>query len=242
MANKPIVELAHSHKTSYLIGMNIFNFWKRKTVDDLQTSHHFNYRSLRQRIKILIIDDVEFQYLETIRRHGYNPTYVKDIDDIALVESYDVILCDIKGVGKQFGSKYEGAHIIMEIHKSYPFKIIIGYTGHQFDAEYNKFFSICDVMVKKDVDSDNWIEKLDDAIQKSTDPIYQWQKLHMLLCKKRTSAKLIAKIEDNFVRSLENGRIKFPNSAVSLEVNDDVKNILNNLAASSIFNIIASTL
>lgn len=214
-------------------------FWKRMTIDDLVVEEPPELRSLRARIPILIIDDEEFVYIDVIRNHGYNPKHVTGIEDIYFVKAYEVILCDIKGVGKTFGSSFEGAHIINEIRKTYPHKIIIGYTGQQFDADYNKFFSMCDSMVKKDIDSDEWIEKLDDAILKSIDPISQWKKIHMTLCDRNVPTKVISEIEHNFVKSKKNKREKFPSNKVMSMVNDHIKTILLNLSSSAIFNLIS---
>lgn len=91
--------------------------WTRRTISELDSPTHINFVSLRPRIRLLIIDDDDFPYMECLRRHGYSPTHVKDIDNIIDVEPYEIILCDIQGVGKKFGSRFEGAHLISEIKK-----------------------------------------------------------------------------------------------------------------------------
>lgn len=127
----------------------------------------------------------------------------------------------------------------MRLKKSYPFKIVIGYSGHQFDTSYNNFFKLCDSIVKKDISSDDWIEELDSAISKSIDPKYQWKKLHMMLCEKNVPSKAVIKIEDNFVRKIKAEVEEFPTVDIKKKVSEDVRNILSSLAGSSIFHLLS---
>lgn len=103
----------------------------------------------RINIPILVIDDNEFEYLQHLKNHRFDLTYFDDIQSIESTKEYEIILCDINGVGKKFKSKYEGAHVISEIHKKYPFKTIIAYTGHTHDPSYNRFFKLADYNLQK---------------------------------------------------------------------------------------------
>ncbi|MGN0402458.1 MAG: hypothetical protein ACI4HQ_09410, partial [Acetatifactor sp.] len=56
---------------------------------------------LRKRIDILVIDDEEFTPSIFLSNNNFRLTYKKDIDNVKDVSEYPIILCDIRGVGKQ---------------------------------------------------------------------------------------------------------------------------------------------
>lgn len=78
--------------------------------------------SNRNLVPIVCIDDQGMQYDQILINHGFNLKVLSDITDIRAVSDYPIVICDIKGIGKSFGSKFEGGHIIEEIHKNYPEK------------------------------------------------------------------------------------------------------------------------
>src|SRR4051812_32693639 len=123
--------------------MSFIIFGRPKQVSDLK-DHTINHSagSLRSQIPILVVDDQEFPYLEVLRQHGFNLTFFNDISDVRQVNNFPVVVCDIKGVGKSFKSKYEGAHVIAEIKKYFPTKILIAFTAHMFDSSFNKYFAM----------------------------------------------------------------------------------------------------
>jgi hypothetical protein len=89
-------------------------------------------RILKQKTHIAVIDDEPFHRLEQLRTHGFNITELGDIKAIDQVGSYPIVVCDIKGVGKAFGSPLEGAHVLSEIRKTYPDKYLITFSGATF--------------------------------------------------------------------------------------------------------------
>lgn len=60
-------------------------------------------KTLRRNANILIIDDNTFFAENYLLANGFCIQHKKDIDTIADVEPYDIILCDISGVGKNLG-------------------------------------------------------------------------------------------------------------------------------------------
>ena len=80
-----------------------------------------NIVELRKYVNMLIIDDNEFAPENFLRANGYQVQHKLDIDTIKDVEAYDIILCDIAGIGKKLGYAKEGAYIIKQIHASYDF-------------------------------------------------------------------------------------------------------------------------
>lgn len=220
-----------------------FYFGKPKNISDLNSLQFKMEKVERRNIPILIIDDNEFEYLEILRNHGFSLTHSKDIDSIESVKAYEIILCDIKGVGKKFGSKYEGAHIIAEIRKKYPFKILIAYSALSHNPSYNSYFKLADDMMKKDSDSDEWIELLDYSIKKVTDVVMKWEKIRNYMIKKNISLFTITRLEDEYVtKLLKNGKVEgFPSDKLLKEIPKDMRAIFQSFTASILFKLIIGT-
>ena len=192
----------------------------------------------RERIPIAVIDDEPFEYLDILRHHDFNIKTFNDITDIKAVHTYAIVLCDIKGIGKAFNSKFEGAHIISEMRKYYPAKIIIAYSGHQFDPSYNKYFQMSDFVLKKDIDSDDWIEKLDEALRIAVDPINQWYRIRDYLLSHEIPLYTLLKLEDEYVKRILNNTSKFPSDKILTSLPQDVKTVLLNFTSSILFKIL----
>ncbi len=162
-----------------------------------------NAMELRQYAHMLVIDDNEFIHEKHLKNNGYQLQHKTDIDTIKDVEPYDIVLCDISGVGKKLGYDKEGAFIIKEIAENYPNKRIIAYTANTYNPEYNEFFSMADFVATKDMGIDDWICALDSQVRKSIDPVEQWKKIRDYLIKNGVSTLNIVKIEDRFVDSVK---------------------------------------
>lgn len=157
---------------------------------------------LRKHVNMLVIDDNDFVPEKFLMANGYQINHKADIETIKDVEPYDIILCDISGVGKKLGYTKEGAFIIREIHANYPNKRIIAYTSNTYNADYNQFFSMADFVASKDLGIDNWIDVLDDQVRKSIDPIAQWKKIRSYMMENEVSTVTIARIEDKYVEAV----------------------------------------
>ena len=219
---------------------NFYHFGKPYSIKDLDVPSLKLKNIERINIPILIIDDNEFEFLQHLKNHRFDITYFEDIPSIESAKEYEIILCDINGVGKKFKSKYEGAHVIAEIHKKYPFKTLIAYTGHTHDPSFNRFFKLADFKYKKDIDGDEWVEKLDQAIDLTTNPQKKWTKLRDFLIANDVSMFEIVKLENEYVKGILSGdNLKdFPSKKLSSEINPDVRAVLQSFTASVIFKLI----
>lgn len=176
------------------------------TISDLADEAGLNLptiRELRKSVKVLVIDDNEFLYKETLQSNGYFVTRKNDISSIEEVAGFDIILCDITGVGIELGFTRGGASIIQEVRKNYPSKVIVAYTAHTYDAEFNQYFSIADFVAPKEYSPDEWIDTLDMLLSKSINPINQWNRMRNDLLEKGVSTLTVAKIEDKFVTAFK---------------------------------------
>jgi hypothetical protein len=208
-----------------------------KSIKDLNKPSLKLNKVDRIKVPVLVIDDNEFEYLEHLKNHRFDITYFSDIQSIESAKEYEVILCDINGVGKIFDSKYEGAHVISELYKKYPFKTIIAYTGYTHDPTYNKFFRLADYVFKKDLDGDEWVENLDNAIESAVNPQKKWLKLRDFLIKNNVSLFEIVKLENEYVNNIISGKdlANFPTTKLNNEIDKDIRAVIQSFTASIIF-------
>lgn len=219
-----------------------YTFGTPKNITQLNTPNLRLKGVERNEVKIAIIDDEPFAYLEELKFHGFNISHFPDIDTIDSLLAYEIILCDIKGVGKKFKSKYEGAHVMKEINKKYPFKTIIAYTGYTYDPNFNTYLKIADYVFKKDLDQDEWIEQLDSAIKLATDPIKRWIKIRDYLLEQEVSLFNLAMLEDEYVSLLMDKKdlSNFPSSKTTKNMPQDLRAVLQSFTASILFKLIIS--
>ena len=217
-------------------------FGKPKQIADLKVIARPPLGTLRERVPIVAIDDKGFVYLNVLRNHGFNIKELLDVTDVKAVESYSIVICDVRGVGKAFGSGFEGAHVISEIKKHYPNKILIVYTGEMFDASYNQYFALCDWSMKKDAQSEDWVNILDNAIAAFLDPIDQWKKVRSYLINLDVPTIRLAELEDHYVKSILKKQTPFQNEKQLIDLPDMAKSVLIRVAAGSAIKLLEAHL
>ena len=99
------------------MGFPSFFFIKYKLSDLVEVTalQNMTIAELRNKVEILVIDDQDFAAEEYLIKNGFRIVHKRDIDNIRDVSAYAVVLCDIRGVGKNLGSTKEGAFVIKEI-------------------------------------------------------------------------------------------------------------------------------
>jgi hypothetical protein len=212
--------------------------WKTRDLSALNTIVQTSQVD-RSSVSILCIDDKGLEYENIIRNHNFNIRVLNDIEDLKAVSDYPVIICDIKGIGNKFGSKYEGGHIIEEIKSRYPEKVVIAYTGQQFDATYNRFFSMADFTLTKDIDSDVWVSILDETIKKVVSPIEQWKRMRAFLIERDVPLETVFLLEQEFIDAvLSKDKSKFAKGSTLKNVAADIRAVIQSFVASILFKMV----
>lgn len=224
--------------------------WGRfKSIDDLKELirlHELESRinEKRKSFKILAIDDEEFTYLENLERHQFNITHVKDITAIAGVEPFQIILCDLVGVGKKLNPVLQGAHLIGEIKKNYPEKVAIAYTGGPNTDLMVSSLKVADSYIKKDASIDEWCNILDNSILQLANPVSVWKKYRVRLLDAGITPTELIYLENDFVTSFETGPNAFKGAlqrrSESLGLGNEVKTLINSLAANALFSLLVN--
>ena len=213
-----------------------------KNILDLNQPQFKLQKVDRNDVKMALIDNEPFEYLEDLKFHGFNITYFPDVEAIESLLAYEVVLCDIKGVGQKFNSKYEGAHVMKELNLKYPFKTIFAFTGYSYDPTYNSYLSVVDNVLKKDIDQDEWIEALDLSIELSTDPIKRWSKIRDFLLSRDVSLFNLTKLENEYVRIFlrKEDLSNFPSKGATKGMPQDLRAVLQSFTASLIFKLLVA--
>lgn len=192
--------------------MGICNLYYIKyQIDDLKANQilkQVSISKLKREFDILVIDDDEFPLLTDLQKHEFNIAYRQDISDIKDVEPYQIILCDINGVGKFLGSDSDGAYLGYQIKNKYPEKIVISYTADNTSVKNQKYIGAVDEIIPKGTSIEDWASLLDNTIKGFADPIKAWKKIQSQLIDANVSTKEIAKIEHRYVRAVKTSNLK----------------------------------
>ena len=211
---------------------------KRYTIKDLNTPSRKIKSASRDRFKIAIIDDEDFVFLEELRKRGFDIRKYDDALDLQMFDSYPIIICDIKGVGKDFKSPMGGAFLIRELKKKYPLKAYAAYTGSTYDISINNYLEGVSI-IKKDIEIDDWCIEIDNLIRNISDPKEVWLKIRDILLKEEVDLISLANLEDEYVDIIlnKNGDFhNFPSAKKENTLNPDVRAVVQSLVAGIILN------
>ena len=162
--------------------------------------------TIKKLTEILVIDDKEFVFLEALRKHELSIQQKYDLTHLSDASEYDIILCDIRGVGKFLESDYEGANLIKALKNKYPNKIILAYTANEYDASFQKYLDYADGIAPKGAYGlEDWVSLLEETLNDCADPVKQWERTRKLLLKANVSTIDVAKYESQYVKAIKNG-------------------------------------
>lgn len=208
-------------------------------IDDLVGDGSITPKSisqLKQEVKILVIDDNEFAFLAPLSKYEFRMTQKNDLTTLDDAEAYDVILCDIRGVGKFLASDYDGAMLIQQLKGKYPEKIIVAYSADGYSLNYQKYLNCADRIVPKgDYGIEEWIELLQDIMQEMSNPQKQWLKLRDSLFDRGVSTGEVAEIESKYVESIKRGN---SDSIKHVAIDDGVKRIIIDFIAAVVSKLV----
>ncbi len=220
---------------SYKSALEIRDFAKqnnlRKTKADIRGS-----------VKIAVIDDEKFVALNNLKSHGYDVAELPDISRIQEISEYDIILCDLMGVGKNFDANAGGGSIIREIKKNYPTKFVIAYTGARANSsEAILAKESCDGFLKKDADMSEWTDTLDQCVEHLLDPYLMWRDARQQLLEIETDIREVVRLENAYVKAVLSRDKSFSELRSRVrraDLSGNAKAIIQSLVASTIYGFI----
>lgn len=137
-------------------------------------------------IKITIIDDEPFPWIDAIENRGclvqYYTDYTKSIiqsnqkNKAIKVGHSDIIICDINKVGSIIYPNLDGVGVIEDLRRKHPFHVIIAYTGNPkaIHAKLKKQTALDGIMVK-DWGIEDFLLNLDDFLAIYKHPSQRWE-------------------------------------------------------------------
>lgn len=208
--------------------MAFLTFGHPKTITDLRSVVGTRHKPERKDVKIVVIDNDPFPYIDILRNHNFNIEQLPDLETLASISTYDIVLCDVQDVGQKFSETYQGAYLVKEIRKKYPFKYIISYTAFDNDARYTALLKSADDSIKKDEDTEVWVSKIDSAIESVYDVEEQWYKIRDYLLSQKVSMFQVALLENEFVCRIQKKKSfdDFPTAQRNFQIDKDAKDIL----------------
>lgn len=180
-----------------------FSKRKSKYESAMNLIYDRNIHTLRNKVKILIVDDEDFDLIDILRERKYNIYCKRDISYAIEAEPFDIVVIDIKGVAKALGSGMEGFAIAKEIKTRYPSKQVWCYSGSLIKPEVSEKLKEIDGYIQKDTELDKWAEKLDGIIERYCSNEYQEEVLVGQLRRYQVSEPEITKILAEYKIGLE---------------------------------------
>lgn len=157
----------------------------------------------RKNIKILFIDDEGYD-TEPLKRIGFldvNKQYeYTQIDDY---EKYDIIFCDINGIGKEIDEKFQGAALAKIIKTTYPNKVVIIFSAKQQYLDMLKYGKDVDEIIAKNIQISDLTALIDKYIKKLSDPVEYWKEARRKLLAQNVSTKTVCELEHYYVKSFK---------------------------------------
>ncbi len=208
------------------------------SIDDLKNEMIKKRTDLiknREKIRICVLDNDGFDS-QQLKKIGYKNIDVREsFDNINDFSDYNVILCDVDGIGANFNPKKQGIAIAEQIYQSYYPNIQIAiYTGKELNNyEYKEIDGV--KVIKKNIPSSVLTNEIDDICSIFWDPIKAWKSLEKHFHNKGLPNKEIAILEDIFVRSSLSGGENYYLKRSKILENTKFKEILETITGLTLF-------
>lgn len=160
--------------------------------------------ALKAITKILVLDDDGFVFMDSLRRSEFSIEHRQDIQALSDVAEYDIVLCDIRGVGRFLNSQYEGAYLVKKIKEKYPNKIVISYTANDYSPDYQEYLKYADAIIPKGTSLEDWDALLTEKLRELADPVKMWEKTRTALLKADVQTIVVAEYESQYVKAIQN--------------------------------------
>lgn len=179
-------------------------FKKMSTVEELKNDcikQKTDLPSKRSQLKICVLDNDGFNS-EELRKIGYTNIAVREsFDSINDFKEFDLVLCDVDGIGTKYNPQKQGLAVAEEIVKSFfPMTQVVIYTGKELsDYEYEEIEGVS--VIRKNLSNAELVKEIDEICSIFWKPEAMWSFLEKYYRKEKLPNKEIALLEDLFVKS-----------------------------------------
>lgn len=198
----------------------------------------------KAKVEIAVLDDNAFAPREALINHKFRIIELgPDIRSIDQVSSYAIIICDVGGVGKAFGSALEGAHLVKEIRKAYPDKFLVAYTGMTYSLAMTNALTAADKRMEKDAGIEAWVQTLEAGLNDVVSPRRRWIRLRRAILERGVELFEVLRLEQAFIKSIHNRQPDFlANEARSLGISEEIKDLVIKFSATAVASLIGKAL
>lgn len=198
----------------------------------------------KSKVEIAVLDDKPFAPKEALLIHKFRIVELgPDIRSLDQVSTYSVIVSDVGGVGKAFGSSLEGAHLVTEIRKAYPDKFLVAYTGLTYSLPMMNALTVADKRIEKDANIEVWVQTLETGINEVMNPRSRWIRMRRELLERGLELIEVLKLEQAFIKSVRERRPDFlAEKAKSLSISQEAKDLVIKFAATAVATLIGQAL
>ncbi|CAK1715569.1 Response regulator [Vibrio crassostreae] len=209
-------------------------FFSKKNLSQLgETQLDIPY--LKRNTNIAIIDDEPFPQLESIKNAGFHITQYNDIESFDQLSSYQIIVCDIQGVGKKFPHSGEGAYIVQQLKLEYPDKYIIVVSSKAASITVSAMIDVADEKISRG-NNDALMAALNNGLPKVGSDVQRWKRLrNYLITQKDIDVYEVWKIEQEFIKSVLAKSNKPMRNYIDKHSGDIAKGMLINFVSSLVF-------
>jgi hypothetical protein len=164
-------------------------------------------------IKVTIIDDAPFPWINAIESRGcavaYHQDYTKPIAQanqkikVISTQSSDIIICDINGVGSARYPGLDGVGVIDELRQKHPLHVIAAYTGNPgaIHSKLKKKHTL-DGILSRDWGIEDFLFNFDELLKIFRLPSHRWQFIQSRLKHLGVKEKDIEPIRRRYVENI----------------------------------------
>lgn len=216
-------------------------------------------------LKIAVIDDNEFPWVDTLESKGHSVSVFNDYHKTSTkasqkklqsykLHSYDIVFCDIEGVGLLAYPGLEGVGVIQDLRELNPLQVIVAFTGSParlLDPKTGKNYTAIDSIFQRDWELEDFLLNFNSLTKIFAAPKQRWKFLRVRLVHLDFSESKITMIQRAFTANLLflkylGERTNIPKSEIKQIILDsekrvDVKGVVDTAAvAVKAVNIVSS--
>lgn len=203
-----------------------------------------NLDEAKSRIDIAVLDDNAFSPKESLETNKFRIIELgPDIRSLDQISAYSIIICDVDGVGRAFGSKIDGAHLVTEIRKSYPDKFLMAYTGLTYSLAITNALTAADRRIEKDASIEVWIKNLEFGINEIANPRNRWMRMRRAMLDRGFEMFDVLKLEQAFIKSITHKKPEIlADRSQSSDINAELKELIIKFSATAFATLIGKTI
>lgn len=214
--------------------MSFFHVLKKKQLPPSAPSNK-DLTFLKRNTPIAIIDDEDFPDLDGLRNAGYSPCQFRDLDSFDQLRDYPIVICDIQGVGSNFGTTTDGSYIVQQICEQFPDKYIIVFSSKGGSLGIASRIAKADVKLQRG-DRDGLNNAILRAVKLMGDSVERWKRVRRnLIEEKQVDLYHVWELEQEFIKSLHSKDTKQFSAYVNKHAEDLVKGLLVSFIAGLVF-------